>query len=122
VPPAALPPPVRSALQDVYFEFDRSDLTPDARRTLDVLAQAMKGFPALALVIEGHADERGTTEYNLALGAKRAQAARDYLIGVGIDPGRLETVSFGEERPFDPGRTERSWALNRRVHFVVKSR
>lgn len=121
VPPAALPPPVRTALRDVYFEFDRWDLTPEARKTLDELATALRGFPSLTLRLEGHADERGTTEYNLALGARRAQAAGDYLVSLGIDPARLETVSFGEERPFDPGRSEQAWTLNRRVHFVVKS-
>jgi peptidoglycan-associated lipoprotein len=109
-------------LRDVYFEFDRWELTAEARRTLESLASALKAFPSLALRVEGHADERGTTEYNLALGARRAQAARDYLVSLGIDPVRLEPVSFGEERPFDPGKSELSWALNRRVHFVVKSR
>jgi len=122
VPPAAIPAPLRTALRDIYFEFDRWEITAEARRTLEQLATALKGFPSLALRVEGHADERGTTEYNLALAARRAQAARDYLVSLGIDPARLETVSFGEERPLDPGKTEQAWALNRRAHFGVKSR
>jgi peptidoglycan-associated lipoprotein len=122
VPPAAIPAPLRTALRDIYFEFDRWEITAEARPTLEQLATALKAFPSLALRVEGHADERGTTEYNLALAARRAQAARDYLVSLGIDPARLETVSFGEERPFDPGKTEQAWTLNRRVHFGVKSR
>jgi peptidoglycan-associated lipoprotein len=122
VPPPAVPAPIRSTLRDIYFEFDRWDLTAAARQVLDELGTALKAYPALALRIEGHADERGTTEYNLALGARRAQAARDYLAALGIDPSRLEAVSYGEERPLDPGKNEVAWALNRRVHFVVKSR
>jgi peptidoglycan-associated lipoprotein len=108
-------------LRDLQFEFDRWDLTPEARRSLDELAAALKGFPGLRLVIEGHADERGTTEYNLALGARRAQSARDYLVSLGIAADRLETTSYGEERPLDPAHNEMAWALNRRAHFVVKA-
>lgn len=121
VPPAALPPPLRTVLRDIHFEFDRWELTPQARRILEELATVLKAFPTVSLRLEGHADERGTTEYNLALGARRAQAARDYLVALGVDPARLETVSYGEERPLDPGHHERAWALNRRVHFVVKT-
>jgi peptidoglycan-associated lipoprotein len=117
----ALPPALRAVLRDLQFEFDRWDLTPEARRSLDELAAALKGFPGLRLVIEGHADERGTTEYNLALGARRAQSARDYLVSLGIAADRLETTSYGEERPLDPAHNEMAWALNRRAHFVVKA-
>ena len=120
VPPTALPPAVRAVLSDLHFEFDRWDLTPEARKTLEEVADALKAYPSLNLLIEGHADERGTVEYNLALGARRAQAAKDYLVGLGIDVARLDTISYGEERPFDPGHNEVAWALNRRAHFAVK--
>jgi peptidoglycan-associated lipoprotein len=86
------------------------------------LGQALKGNPSFHLLIEGHADERGTVEYNLALGERRAQAARDYLATLGVDPSRLETISYGEERPVDPDRNELAWALNRRDHFIVRVR
>jgi peptidoglycan-associated lipoprotein len=119
-PPAALPPAVRAVLRDLQFEFDRWDLTPEARRTLDELAVVLKSFPNLRIGIEGHADERGTTEYNLALGARRAQSARDYLVSLGVAADRLETISYGEERPLDPAHNEMAWALNRRAHFVVQ--
>jgi peptidoglycan-associated lipoprotein len=118
---AALPPAIRAVLRDLHFEFDRWELTPEARRALDELAAGMKAYPRLGLVVEGHADERGTSEYNLALGSRRAQSARDYLVSLGIEPERVETMSYGEERPLDPAHTEMAWALNRRAHFVVKA-
>jgi peptidoglycan-associated lipoprotein len=121
VSPGALPTAIRAVLRDLQFEFDRWELTPEARRTLEDLATAMKAYPNLRLAIEGHADERGTGEYNLALGSRRAQSARDYLVTLGIAPERLETISYGEERPVDPGHNELAWALNRRAHFVVKA-
>jgi peptidoglycan-associated lipoprotein len=120
-PAAPLPAAVRAVLRDLQFEFDRWDLTPESRRTLDELAVALNNFPGLRLIVEGHADERGTTEYNLALGARRAQSARDYLVSLGVAADRLETTSYGEERPLDPAHNEMAWALNRRAHFVVKS-
>jgi peptidoglycan-associated lipoprotein len=122
VPPAALPPPVRSALRDVNFEFDRYDLTPEARAILEDVARALKGNPQFTVQIEGHADERGTPEYNLALGERRAQAAKDYLVSLGVEANRIETVSYGEERPLDTTHNELAWALNRRAHFVVRTR
>jgi peptidoglycan-associated lipoprotein len=121
VPPAALPPPVRSAIRDLHYEFDRYDLTTEARRLLEDLAQALKANPAFRVLIEGHADERGTTEYNLALGQRRAQAAKDYLVSLGVEADRIDTISYGEERPLDPGHDELAWALNRRAHFVVRT-
>jgi peptidoglycan-associated lipoprotein len=120
VPAAALPPAVRAVLRDLHFEFDRWELTPEARKTLEDVAAALKSFPSLKLLIEGHADERGTPEYNLALGARRAEAARDYLASLGIEAARLDTISYGEERPLDPAHNEVAWALNRRAHFAVK--
>jgi peptidoglycan-associated lipoprotein len=121
IPLAALPPAVRAVLRDLQFEFDRWELTPEARRTLEELATAMKAYPELRLTVEGHADERGTSEYNLALGSRRAQSARDYLVNLGIAAERLETTSYGEEKPVDPAHNEIAWALNRRAHFVVKA-
>jgi peptidoglycan-associated lipoprotein len=119
--PAPVPPAVRAVLRDLQFEFDRWELTPEGRRTLEELATAMKAYPELRITVEGHADERGTSEYNLALGSRRAQSARDYLINLGIAAERLETTSYGEERPVDPAHNEMAWALNRRAHFVVKA-
>ena len=121
VPPETLPAPVRTALRDIHFEFDRWGLVPEAQRALDELAAALKPFPSLHLLIEGHADERGTAEYNLALGERRALAAKDYLVSLGVDAARLDTISYGKERPFDPRHDEIAWALNRRTHFVVRS-
>jgi len=117
-----LPAPLRSALRDINFEFDRYDLTEEAKRSLDELAQALKANRAFNVLIEGHADERGTAEYNLALGERRAQAAKDYLVSLGVDAGRIDTTSYGEQRPLDPGRDELAWALNRRANFVVRVR
>jgi peptidoglycan-associated lipoprotein len=122
VPPTALPAPIRSVLRDVAFAFDRSDLTPEARQSIQELATALKGFPTLSLLVEGHADERGTAEYNLALGTRRAEAVKGYLVSLGIDPARIDMISYGSERPLDPEHTETAWALNRRAHFVVRSR
>jgi peptidoglycan-associated lipoprotein len=122
VPPAALPPPLRSALRDIHYEFDRYEITEEAKRTLEDLAQALKANRDFSVLIEGHADERGTAEYNLALGARRAQAAKDYLVSLGVEASRIDTISYGRERPLDPGHDELAWALNRRAHFVVRVR
>jgi peptidoglycan-associated lipoprotein len=122
IPPAALPPSVRSALRDINFQFDQYDLTDEAKATLDELAQALKGSPQFAVTIEGYADERGTAEYNLALGEQRAQAAKAYLVALGVDASRVDTISYGEQRPIDPGHDELAWAINRRAHFLVRGR
>jgi peptidoglycan-associated lipoprotein len=122
IPPAALPPSVRSALRDINFQFDQYSLTDEAKATLDELAQALKGNPQFAVTIEGYADERGTAEYNLALGEQRAQAARAYLVALGVDAGRIDTISYGEQQPVDPGHDELAWAINRRAHFLVRGR
>lgn len=103
----------------VFFGFDRFDLTAEARATLDRVAAWLDTNPSVTLTIEGHADERGTREYNLALGERRATAARNYLVSLGIASGRLSTVSFGEERPAVLGSNEEAWAQNRRAVFVV---
>ena len=122
LPPAALPPALRSVLRDINFEFDRYNLTDEAKATLDDLAQALKGNQQFAVTIEGHADERGTVEYNMALGEQRAQAAKAYLVALGIDASRIDTISYGEQRPVDAGQDELAWAINRRAHFLVRRR
>lgn len=111
------PPPRVVLLADVHFEFDKFSLTTKARQVLSNHARALKENPTLGIQIEGHCDERGTQEYNLALGQRRAQAAKDYLANFGIDPSRITIISYGEERPLDPGSNEEAWAKNRRAHF-----
>lgn len=106
-------------LQDVFFDFDKSRLRADARQALDENIQALNDNPEARIVVEGHCDERGTVEYNLALGERRARAVRDYLVARGIDSDRISTISYGEERPFCFGRDETAWQCNRRGHFVV---
>jgi peptidoglycan-associated lipoprotein len=108
-------------LQPVFFEFDSAVLTGQAHGTLDHDAQTLRDHPGTKVVIEGHCDERGTVEYNQALGERRAQAVRDYLVAAGIEAGRLEVISYGKERPFDQGHDEAAWAKNRRAHFTVGS-
>jgi len=111
--------PASSPLKDVFFEFDRYDLRTDARETLKVNAEWLKRNPAARIEIEGHCDSRGTNEYNLALGAKRAQAAKDYLANLGISAERLSTISYGAEIPVCREQTESCWSQNRRARFVV---
>ena len=106
--------------KDIYFEFDSIRLTPEAQQILTQKANWLQENPGVMVTIEGHCDNRGTNEYNLALGEGRAQSAKTFLIDLGVDPGRLDTISYGEERPLDPHQTEDAWAKNRRVHFVIK--
>lgn len=113
--------PASSPVKDVYFGFDRYDLTDESRMTLKANADWLKSNPAARVQIEGHCDERGDANYNLALGAKRAQTARDYLITLGISADRLSTISYGEEIPACTEHTEDCWAQNRRARFVVTS-
>jgi peptidoglycan-associated lipoprotein len=108
-----------SPLRPVFFEYDSAELAPEGQRVLDENATVLKRFPTWAITIEGHCDERGTAEYNLALGERRAVAARAYLVSLGISGARLRTVSYGEEFPFDPGHDEAAWTKNRRAHFVI---
>jgi len=113
---------LRAALRDTlgrrtFFDFDRADIRPDAAGVLDRKLAILRANPMLVLRIAGHADERGSDEYNLALGARRAAAARDYLVNHGIAPDRLETVSFGEERPLVVGHDESAWSMNRRDEY-----
>jgi peptidoglycan-associated lipoprotein len=106
-------------LKEIFFDFDRSDLRADARETLKANADWLKTNPAARAEIEGHADERGTSEYNLALGAKRAQSAKDYLVNLGIAASRLSTMSYGEEVPVCRESSEACWQKNRRARFAV---
>ncbi len=103
----------------VFFDYDKSVLQEEGRGTLDRQAQWLMTYPDKLVTIEGHCDERGTREYNLALGERRAQAATDYLVALGIDPGRITTISYGKERPFAVGHDEAAWALNRRAVTVI---
>jgi peptidoglycan-associated lipoprotein len=109
-----------AALRDVFFEFDKYDVRPADKGTLDENAKWLKSNGSALLLIEGHTDERGTNEYNLALGERRAKATRDYLVSLGIDAGRITVISYGEERPVCTDKTEACWAKNRRAHFLVK--
>jgi peptidoglycan-associated lipoprotein len=98
----------------VFFGYDRFDLSPEARATLEKQAQWINQYSGLTLTVEGHADERGTREYNLALGERRANSVKNYLVALGVDAGRIETISYGKERPAVPGSDESAWAQNRR--------
>lgn len=115
-----LPPPKQGErMTVVYFEFDAWALSPDARAVLSEAAEALRIVPDARVRIEGHADERGSTQYNVALGERRAAAAKAYLESLGILAARLETTSFGEERPADPGHDTKAWSANRRVELIV---
>lgn len=103
----------------VFFDFDKSNLTADSRTTVERWAAWLKTYPANKVVIQGNTDERGTREYNLALGERRADSARDYLVSLGIDSNRVKIVSFGKERPAVVGSNERAWAQNRRAVLVI---
>jgi peptidoglycan-associated lipoprotein len=105
--------------EDVYFEFDSIRLSPQAQEILTKKARWLRANPAAKITIEGHCDERGTNEYNLALGEGRAQSAKAFLVDLGIDSSRLNTISYGEERPIDRAQTEEGWTKNRRAHFVI---
>ncbi len=113
--------PATSPLKEIYFDYDRYDLRADARDTLKAHADWLKSNSAASVEIEGHTDERGTNEYNLALGAKRAQSAKDYLVTLGIAGNRISTISYGEELPVCKEATEACWQRNRRDRFVVNS-
>jgi len=105
----------------VWFQVDSSELTQQSIATLEKQAQWLRSYPQYAFIVEGHADERGTREYNLALGARRAQAVRDYLVSLGVSGARIETISYGKERPMCVQSTEGCWAQNRRGVSTIKS-
>lgn len=106
-------------VKDVYFELDKSDLSSDSRSALTKDAEFLRSYPQVRVSIEGHCDERGSTEYNLGLGQRRAEAAKNFLISLGIPAGRMETTSWGKERPFCTEHDESCWQQNRRGHFVL---
>ena len=111
-----------SPFQPVFFPLDSFEVDGTAQQALSTNAALLKKYPTWVITIEGHCDERGTAEYNLALGEKRALAAKTYLVSLGIPADRLRTVSYGKEFPFDPGHDEGAWSKNRRAHFVVTSK
>lgn len=104
----------------VFFDFDRYDLTPEGQRILDAQAQWLQQYPNLNVTIEGHCDERGTREYNLALGERRANSVRSYLVALGVDPNRIAVISYGKERPAVLGSNPSAWAQNRRAVTIVE--
>jgi len=106
--------------EDINFEFDKSVLLPEAQDILRSKAKFLQDNPDIKTTIEGHCDERGTNDYNMALGDRRANSAKQFLIDLGIDAARLDTISYGEEKPVDAGHNEEAWAKNRRDHFIIK--
>jgi peptidoglycan-associated lipoprotein len=125
-PPPPPPPPPQPSLdelflkevRDAYFDYDKADLRPDARAALSKTADFLKNYPSIKATIEGHCDERGSTEYNLGLGDRRAAAVKQYIVSLGVSADRLSTVSFGKEKPFCTQSNEACWQQNRRGHFV----
>jgi peptidoglycan-associated lipoprotein len=111
-----------SPLNPAFFDYDSSELNSEAQQVLNKNAALLKQYPNWTVTIEGHCDERGTAEYNLALGERRAVAARAYLVSLGISADRLRTVSYGKEFPFDPGHDDAAYAKNRRAHFVITAK
>lgn len=106
-------------LKMVHFDFDKYDIREDAKPILAANAAWLKKWPSVKILIEGHCDERGTEEYNLALGEKRAKAVFDYLVSLGISPDRMRIISYGKSQPLDPGHNEEAWAKNRRAQFTI---
>lgn len=111
-----------SPLKPVFFALDSAEISPDSQNALNANAEILKRYGTWTVTIEGHCDERGTAEYNLALGERRAVSARTYLVSLGIAADRLRTVSYGKEFPFDAGHDETAWAKNRRAHFVITAK
>lgn len=110
---------MQAELKIIYFDFDKYSLSPEAQSALQYNAELLKRVPQVQVTAEGHCDERGTAEYNLALGERRARSVMDFLVGLGISPQRIQTVSYGSECPVDPGHNEQAWAKNRRVFLRV---
>ena len=114
--------PVEVSVTDINFDFDKSNIRPDAREILKANADYILKNGVTAIVIEGNCDSRGTAEYNMALGERRAREAKKYLVNLGVKESIMKTVSYGKERPLDPAENEEAWAKNRRDHFVIKSK
>jgi peptidoglycan-associated lipoprotein len=108
----------RQGVRDAYFDYDKADIRPDARAALAATADFLKNYPRFKVTIEGHCDERGSTEYNLGLGDRRANAVKQYIVSLGVSADRISTVSFGKEKPFCMESNEACWQQNRRGHFV----
>jgi peptidoglycan-associated lipoprotein len=111
-----------SLLKDIRFEFDKYDIRPGDAAILKENAAVLKKYHKVKIQVEGHCDERGTNEYNLALGERRANSTKNYLLSLGVSPERISTISYGEERPVDPGHTEEAWAKNRRAHTIITAK
>jgi len=111
-----------SPFKPAFFPLDSSELDDTGRTVVTANAELMKKYPTWVVTVEGHCDERGSAEYNLALGERRAVAVKTYLVSLGISPDRLRTVSYGKEFPFDPGHDDSAWSKNRRAHFVITSK
>jgi len=109
-------------LKDIHFDFDEYNVRPEDAEALKDNAALLMKYPSFKIQIEGHCDERGTVEYNLALGERRADSTKKYLVSLGVSPDRIATISYGEERPLDPGHNEEAWAKNRRAHTVILSK
>lgn len=109
----------QAELKVLYFDYDRYTLSPEAQAACQFNADILRGRPSLRVVAEGHCDERGTAEYNLALGERRARSVQEFLVGLGMSPDRITTVSYGSELPVDPGHNESAWSQNRRVYLRV---
>jgi len=109
-------------LKDIHFDFDKYDILPEDAQILKENAALLSKYPQVKVQVEGHCDERGTNEYNLALGERRANAAKKYLVSLGISADRISSISYGEEKPLDTGHNEEAWANNRRGHFVILSK
>ena len=111
-----------SPLKPLFFELDQSDVSTAGQQVLQANAAVLKKYPTMQITIEGHCDERGTAEYNLALGERRALSAKNYMVSLGIPADKIKTVSYGKEFPFDPGHDEGAWKNNRRAHFVITAK
>jgi peptidoglycan-associated lipoprotein len=111
-----------SLLKDVYFDFDKYDIRPADAAILKENAALLKKYTSIKIQIEGHCDERGTSEYNLALGERRANSTKNYLMSLGVSPERISAISYGEEKPIDPGHNEEAWGKNRRAHAIITSK
>jgi peptidoglycan-associated lipoprotein len=123
--PKEQPEPVESAraekaLRDVHYDYDSFVIRPEDAAILQGNADWMKANPQASVIIEGHCDDRGTVEYNLALGERRAEASKNYMVSLGITPDKIKTISYGKSKPLDPAENEEAWAKNRRAHFVVQ--
>jgi peptidoglycan-associated lipoprotein len=109
-------------LKDIHFDFDKYNIRPGDAEILNENAVLLKKYPKVKVQIEGHCDERGTVEYNLALGERRANNTKNYLVSLGVSADRISTISYGKERPLDPGHNEEAWAINRRAHTIILSK